>query len=220
MEEMRYYASKFPGKGFFRSNEQQDAEEFLGVLIENCKNLKSLTSFETITTRTCMNCLHQTPGGEELNRTLLSCPIVMEENAVNSTAEMIRKSSSTLRKICSSSKINDDPEGKVQGSLHSVSEILIDPSEVFIVTVKRFDERRRKITKAVNPSPIVSIPEENGQIYYLKSVVKHAGPTIRNGHYTTALNMKGRWLICDDKNLNMTEQEPLDGYIYLYEKAH
>merc|ERR1712223_313269 len=104
---MRYYASRFPERGFFRSNEQQDAEEFLGVLIEHCKNLKSLTRFETVTTRTCMNmnCLHQTPGGEELNRTILSCPIVTEENTVNSTVEMITKTSSTLRKICSKCKI-------------------------------------------------------------------------------------------------------------------
>ena len=90
-------------------------------------------------------------------------------------------------------------------------------SNVFMLSVKRFDEQGRKITKSVSPSPIVYIPDENGQVYYLKSVIRHTGSTIRSGHYTTALNMDRKWLICDDNNeFKLIEQEPLDGYTYLW----
>ena len=47
--------------------------------------------------------------------------------------------------------------------------------------------------KQTPTKPTVKIPDENGQVYYLKSVIKHAGSTITSGHYTTALNMDGKW---------------------------
>ena len=43
---------------------------------------------------------------------------------------------------------------------------------------------------------------------------------MNSGHYTTGLNMEGRWLICDDaKSLKVSSSDPVNGYLFLYEKT-
>ena len=52
--------------------------------------------------------------------------------------------------------------------------------------------------------------EEDGQehFFYLKSVIQHLGLTINAGHYKTALNMEGRWLIVNDSKFEV-ESRPM-----------
>ena len=79
-----------------------------------------------------------------------------------------------------------------------------------------FDENRVKVTKKVNPSPIVEIGEIT---YYLKAVVKHSGGLV-GGHYTTAVNMETLWVICDDsRQFQITNETPFDGYLFFYETS-
>ena len=115
----------------------------------------------------------------------------------------------------------EDQDKEDRGCYHKVSEYFIRLPEVFIMSVKRYT-RGRKILKAVNPAPIILLNEYGQeQVNYLKSIVRHHGTSIGGGHYTTSLNMDGKWLICnDDEDFRLTEEAPLDGYIYLHEKAH
>ena len=102
-----------------------------------------------------------------------------------------------------------------------VSQTVIDyytrlPS-VLVVSAKRFDESRVKVTKRVDPSPILEIKEV---MYYLKAVVKHSGGDLETCNYTTALNMETLWVICDDSSeFKITIETPIDGYLFFHETS-
>ena len=115
-------------------------------------------------------------------------------------------------KLCSCKSMN----AEVTGVSHSVIDCYTRLPAVLVVTAKRFNESRVKVTKRVHPSPIIEIDEVT---YYLKAVVKHSGVSLETGHCTTALNMETLWVICDDSSeFKITLDEPVVGYLFFFMK--
>lgn len=214
--EVKSWASSF--KPIFGGTNQQDAEEFLHLLVKECENLQGITGFDTAQWRICNteNCNEVTFRIQETGR-IISCPIEVGSYDLNNTNSMVQKNDFTIQMHCTQCKMNAGESGPE----HTVAEFFTALPKVLLVSAKRFtyDTQGRKITSDIYPSPILSV-EENGheRSFYLKSVVQHHGLSVESGHYTTALNMNGRWLICNDtRNFNVTSTDPLDGYIFLYE---
>ena len=88
-------------------NKQQDVEECLTTFISNCKNLKQLTKFETFKKRKCNNkdCLYESDGPIEWERTTLACEMNTIENALNITEEMVNNNKSIDFMICDECKL-------------------------------------------------------------------------------------------------------------------
>ena len=109
---------------------------------------------------------------------------------------------------CPQCKMNDEGAGID----HIATEFITKLPEVLFLSVNRFTNSTQGVKLGTNvyPSSIIAL-EEDGQeqFFYLKSVIQHLGLNIHAGHYTTALNMEGRWLICDDKNFNVKATDPL-----------
>ena len=83
-------------------NKQQDVEEFLTFLIENCENLKKKTRFETQSLRKCENgsCLHESEGPIQKNRTIMTCHMNTGGDGVNITEDMVSSNVSINYMIC------------------------------------------------------------------------------------------------------------------------
>ena len=114
-------------------------------------------------------------------------------------------------------------DDKGAGTDHTATEFFTELPEVLLISVNRFTNsiHGRKLTTNVNPSSIISLEADGREeFFYLKSVVQHHGVAMNEGHYTTALNMEGRWLICDDaRNFKVSATDPINGYIFMYEKS-
>ena len=210
---LRTWASQF-NPVFSVHGRQEDAEEFLRVLIDKCVNLSNLAHFDTQEKHTCTVCGKVSHVSTELNRDIKSCQIenkVLHEN----TADMVNRTQ-PLDKLCTYKSMN--AEGT--GVRHTVIDCYTRLPVVLIVSANRFNENRVKISKRVYPSPILEIGEVT---YYLKAVVKHRGDLnggLDSGHYTTALNMETLWIVCDDsKEFSITDETPIDGYLFFYEKS-
>ena len=182
--DLRIRASQF-NLTFNVHGRQEDAGEFLAVLIDKCSNLSNLAHFNTHEKRICTVCGKVT-GSDELNRDIKSCQINTDnEFAHENIADMIKRTQ-PVDKFCS------DPGGcntktSESGVSHEVIEKYTRLPQVFVVSANRFDEHGAKVTKRVEPSPMLEI---NQNTYYLKAVVRHHGNSISSGHYTTALNME------------------------------
>ena len=97
--------------------------------------------------------------------------------------------------------------------------------EVVMILAKRFMAihthqgfRNEKITSDINPSNNILL---NNIKYTIKSVIIHNGfEKVSNaGHYTVALKeTNGDWIMCDDLSIHKTKP-PMNGYIFLYERA-
>ena len=205
---LRIWVSQF-NPVFSVHGRQEDAEEFLMILIEKCANLSNLAHFDTKEKHTCTICGKVSYVSEELNRDIKQCQI-NEKVSHESTAEMVNRTQ-PVDKICSCKSMN--AEGT--GVSHTVIDCYTRLPLVLVVSAKRFNQNRVKITKRVYPSPILEFGEVT---YYLKSVVKHRegfDGSINSGHYTTALNMETLWVICDDSSeLVITDETPIDGYLF------
>ena len=131
-----------------------------------------------------------------------------------------KNTDSAFNMRCEQCKVNSERD---QEGVHNKATICYSKlPEVLLVSVNRFDSAGsgRKLSNNIHPSSICNL-EENGQetSYYLKSVIQHHGQTINAGHYTTALNMDGTWLIVNDSKFEVQLAQPMDGYIFLYEKS-
>ena len=204
--ELRIMASRLNNE--FKSLEQKDAQEFFGVLIENCTNLQELLFFSTQETHTCPICWKETTN--EDHGFLKSCQIDLKKTN-ESTFDMLRRTA-LVEKEC---------QGCGNECNHQVKESFNLTSDAFIIWAKRFkflQNRKIKITTFIKLSLILEIDHVT---YYLKAVLKHSGATLKSGHYTTALNLEEFWMIRNDKEylLNLIENIPKDGYLYFYEKA-
>ena len=204
--ELRIMASRLNNE--FKTLEQQDAQEFLGVLIEQCTNLQELLFFSTQEIHTCPICWKETTN--EDHGFLKSCQIDQKKTN-ESTFDMLRRTA-LVEKEC---------QGCGNECNHQVKESFNLTSDAFIIWAKRFkflQNRKIKITTFIKLSLILEIDHVT---YYLKAVLKHSGATLKSGHYTTALNLEEFWMIRNDKEylLNLIENIPKDGYLYFYEKA-
>ena len=204
--ELRIMASRLNNE--FKTLDQQDAQEFLGVLIEHCTNLQELLFFSTQETHTCPICWKETTN--EDHGFLKSCQIDQKKTN-ESTFDMLRRTA-LVEKEC---------QGCGNECNHQVKESFNLTSDAFIIWAKRFkflQNRKIKITTFIKLSLILEIDHVT---YYLKAVLKHSGATLKSGHYTTALNLEEFWMIRNDKEylLNLIENIPKDGYLYFYEKA-
>jgi len=102
-------------------NKQQDVEECLTILINNCTILKKLTTFETFKKRKCMNenCMFKSEGSHERNRTIFSCHMNTAENDINIIEDMVNSNTSIDFMICSKCKLMT----KEEGSRHEAKEV-------------------------------------------------------------------------------------------------
>jgi hypothetical protein len=201
----------------FGSLDQQDIDEFLCALIDECKVLKELIQFDTITRRICNNCQSVSYDQTVENQTTLKCAIYNQENALNNTPNMVDvKMSSNFNKKCDNCELTN-PEGSV--TAHSVTEKFKKIPKVFVMFVNRIADDGSKIDKDVHPSALMYLNELNDRKheFFLKSVAKHGGDG-DGGHYTCGINMAFAWRICDDAtNFQVFTNAPLDGYLLVYE---
>ena len=77
--DLRIWASQF-NPTFTVHGRQEDAEEFLRVLIDNCSSLSNLAHFDTKEKHTCTVCQYVSSGADELNRDIKSCQINIDLN--------------------------------------------------------------------------------------------------------------------------------------------
>lgn len=208
---LRLWASQFKPT-FAVHGRQEDAEDFLRVLIDKCLNLSILAHFDTKETKICTVCNRKANlEVEELNRGIKSCPIENEFQYEN-TADMIKRTL-PVNKFCSGCH-SMNSEGT--GVSHKVIETYTRLPQVHFVSSKRFNADQTKITNRVYPSPILEIDEVT---YYLKAVIKHNGG-LEGGHYNNAVNMETLWVNCDNsKEIRITDETSSDEYLFFYETS-
>ena len=151
---LRIWASQF-NPTFSVHGRQEDAEEFLRILIDNCTSLSNLAHFNTKEKHICTVCKKVSYGFEELNRDVKSCCINIDsEFHFENIAEMVQRTQ-PVSKICSCKSMN--AEGT--GVSHEVIDCYTRLPVVLVVSAKRFDANGVKVTKRVYPSPILEIEE-------------------------------------------------------------
>ena len=75
-----------------------------------------------------------------------------------------------------------------------------------IVQLKRFDSTGSKSEKPIN-APLQWSPSSNSPPYYLRSATIHHGGGTFSGHYTTLVNLDGKfYMISDDQVFHLTEE--------------
>ena len=179
-------------------------------VISKIQNLKKVAAFDTVDMRVCTNCNVTSPGNTNEGRKIFSCHIDTSNDAYNNTNDMARSNKSSMIMRCPQCKMNDAKDGVA----HTATEFVTKLPQVLLVSVNRFTNTAQgiKLGTNVNPSSIIVL-EEDGQenFFYLKSVIQHLGLTINAGHYKTALNMEGRWLVVNDSKFEVESADPLDG---------
>ena len=86
----------------------------------------------------------------------------------------------------------------------------------------QYNQQGQKIGSAVHPSHMICLKNNDGreEEYYLKSIVEHDGTSIASGHYTSKIFIKNKWIIRNDSdNPKVSENDPLGGYLFLYERT-
>ena len=77
--QLRDWAAEFYPT-FTYQGQQEDAGEFLSVMIDNCRNLSKLAHFDTQEKHICSVCAKVTKGQEEINQDIKSCQINIDSN--------------------------------------------------------------------------------------------------------------------------------------------
>ena len=97
---LRIWASQF-NPTFREIGRQEDAEEFLRVLIDKCANLSNLAHFNTEEKTTCTVCGKVSTISVEMNRDIKSCQISIDnEFQHENIADMIKRTK-PKEKFCS-----------------------------------------------------------------------------------------------------------------------
>ena len=185
---------------------QQDAQEFLTALTEQCENLKRLTFFQKRITKTCTNCSKTSDEGLE-NCHELMLTIFESNNNIKSLHE--RNCLSSRDQTCELCSPTSDVPHQILESFESVPNIMI-------VMLRRFVPVGNKFIKNQN---CVTPSEKITECLTLKAVSEHEGASKDEGHYTTSLRKNdANWIKISDTTLTPTNTIPRDGYILLYEK--
>ncbi len=209
---------QFMPKGF--QNGQQDASEFLSLLLNSVSVEKHGALYAKLTTtnewekKGWFGMVSDTKKTSvTANEFLIPIQIPKTNHLLNGT-NLIQ--SHFAKKRHQGENYKDELSGKIYSPGH-VQLTLENTPRRLVFSLNRFDDSG----KINSPVEMPEIVEMQGNRYALSKIIMHHGETMGNGHYTALLRYEaGRWIHADDKTVravNRTTQDQKDGYIYFYE---
>ena len=191
----------------FANTDQQDAHDFFMALLKTLPGLANLFQFTSKQTATCLKCNFLTEMPDATDTTF-----GVQTNAPNIgslvDSELVRQISKKC--ICSE---NDQ--------LHEFRTTITSSSDLFFIQTGRCSDDRSNWNPVflehveIEPSKHLRLGNDT---FELRSVIIKSGAGVKSGHYTCAIQSRGKWIMCNDMNTHETSV-PLSGYLFLYEKV-
>jgi uncharacterized UBP type Zn finger protein len=222
-------AYKFKKKGRKGSYSQEDAEEFITILMEQLKITKPIK---------VENYIHDDGATKpELSTStedsMIKIPLQQAKGlpAAKSIQQALEQKVLVKERMTGESghnKIIDGETKKVDATKYLQFSKL--PTQL-IVELQRFGfstttGRRFKIKRKITPNMSLNIPTKTGHdVFSPKAVIVHQGNTPNSGHYYTyKKDSDGNWVEYNDRSVSIPNQRQAardikeNGYLFLYEK--
>ena len=190
---------------------QQDAHEFLVFLLDHLPGLEQQVTGELTTMSVCQGCSHESKQAEVFKCLSVGIPkqkqgrLLMQDCIDEATKpEMVEDWN------CE--------ECRTRGTVVRRTQRFSCYPQTLIVHLKRFEAvgtRWRKDLRNIIASKDLLVGEGK---YKLVGMVNHTGATRHSGHYTAKISIKGKWQLCDDRNVSRVEgrTESTNGYLFFY----
>ena len=178
-------------RGFFpqfNNNIQQDAAEFLEIVIDSCLPLRNLCTYQIITNMICEECGLNSQLGIYNHETW----IFLRESITGETIDQILQNNrfATITKQCSSGTCME------KNTTHNKKETIFNSSDILLIAVNRFNEQQMKLLNKIHPNNQIEI---DNTLYELGSIITHEGDYIGSGHYYAELKYTNdQWIRCND----------------------
>ena len=189
--------------GQFRSNQQQDAHEFLITVLDTVKSLSTKTGGVLLSVLECSFCGHQSPTSEKFRCLSLDIPTSLLPDPDACFKETWK------------SEFLSEARCPGCGSIGvSKSTQITSMPNVLVVQLKRF---RQSVRGYVKNQATVTVPHRfciHQQAYDVIGVVNHVGGDLNAGHYTADI-LLDRWKHCNDRKVRNIERAQNSKEAYL-----
>merc|ERR1712062_298077 len=200
----------------FNNPMQQDVSEFLQYLVGACIPLKNLCESIGWETSSCQSCGQKTE--RPTTSTLFSVPLNGKSVQENLNKYWLTKETiqgAYCDDCCP--EIKGIPENQKKYINRTRTEVITEPAEIIMVSIKRFTNNGRKLMNHVDANRSLTIVNTT---YDLRGIITHSGRVISAGHYYIDLILaNGQQVRCNDWDVSNIQELSKLGYLFIYEKS-